>query len=68
MKEIFKSIPVYPDEITINEIAKKTGVARDVIFYTLNGLPLFSPVCYQKGKYSFLSKEFKRDFIELYWD
>lgn len=63
MKNVFKHIPVYPEEISVKELANLSGETPANVYYLLNGLPLDYPICYQNFKYCFLSKELKEEFL-----
>ena len=63
--EIFKTIPIYPMEITITEIKKKTGIRKPIIINAILGFQSDYPICESdKSALSYTSPMDKKRFLD----
>ena len=63
--EIFKTIPIYPSEITITEIRKKTGIKKPIIIKAILGFQSDYPICESdKSALSYTSPNDKEKFLD----
>lgn len=63
--EIFRIIPIYPSEITITEIKKKTGIKKPVIIKAVLGFQSDYPICESDtSALSYTSPTDKKKFLD----
>lgn len=63
--EIFRIIPIYPAEITITEIKKKTGIKKPIIIKAILGFQSDYPICESdKSALSYTSPTDKKRFLD----
>lgn len=64
LHEIYKVLPVYPEEYGSNDIQRATGFDSDTICRLIKAMSSVAPVCEENNRYCYLNRKTKDEFLK----